>query len=315
MKKKLLIIIIFFSCLAVAFSKDSPYVYIQPELDVTFSKNDEYILSVSGKRVVSYLEWEGLPLVYAGLNSGFCFNHFTFWFNSDFAIPSVCGKMYDSDWNAYNVKTTYSIHQNNAQSNCKIHTGLSYAFPIGAFTLTPKFSLLHIYDSFHAQNGYGWYGGEAYSKNGLDNNWDSEYARKAKKLYPIDLKRISTLSLFGVDFSFAPTTSLCFALGFSLALHAHSHSYDYHYGKPDTLNDFSITEIQTSAFDRFFTTFDFSWQFYKNTFFQFSAAWLYAPPVLGTLYDDDELVTQKSAAAFNSISIKTGVRWLLRAQE
>lgn len=310
MKIKHFLLFIFFLLFITPLLQAKPLTfYIQPQLEFAFTKNDEYILSPSGKRLVSYLEWGAEPLFLAGLEMGVSLKGFSLWFYGDMALPLSCGKMYDSDWNYSGTKTTYSIHQNNAILNYQLSSGFSYSFSTDSFKFGPGLSFLYNYDSFNAQNGYGWYGGEDYSKNGLDNSWDSEFARKAKKLYPIDLKRTNLYYFLDLAVAFYPRNSFNLGLVFSLAIYNRTFTYDYHYGRPGTLNDFSMKEIQECFFQRFKTALNLNWQFHQNFCLAINVNWLYGDLIKGLLYDDDELVSQQSGNAINSLHIKTGICW------
>ena len=282
--------------------------FVTPQTEIMFSRQGEFIFSASGKKLVSYLEWQTSPLVYAGLEAGLDTPAGIFRTDADIAIPADCGKMYDSDWNYSGVKTTYSIHQNHAELNYKLSAGYSYPFSLKSFKIEPGVSFLYTHDFFHAHDGYGWYGGENYSKNGVDNSWDSEFARKAKKLYPIDFKRTTYFAFAGIDFSWLPVDSFSLNLGFAVSAYTNSHTQDCHFGKPGTQNDFILNETQESFFDRFQTHLSVDWQFRKNLSFFASANWLYGGLVKGLLYDDDVLVTQPSGSTINSLSVKTGIK-------
>ncbi len=284
---------------------------ITPSFGLTFSDNGEYIFSPSGKRIVSYLEWKATPLVQAGLEVSCKCSFLELTLGGDFAFPIECGQMFDSDWISSGLQTTYSIHTINSVSNYDFYVETGLNIPIKKFTITPGILWNYNFDHYHAHDGYGWYGGEAYSKNGEDNSWDSPYARKAKKLYPIDLTRKSSDVFFGFKTSFTPIQTLSFSLGSYITLYTKVHSYDYHFGKPNSLNDFSITENQEACLSRFKETLSVSYTFQKYFAVNLKASYLYGKLIQGELYDDDELTTQKSGSDISSFNVKLSLSLLL----
>ena len=183
MKKRfyLVFILILFS-INYIFSQNKITLILQPTFGISIYDNGEYIFSPSGKRLVSYLEWKASPLFQIGLNAEVMYKNFEVEFEGQIGIPNECGQMLDSDWISSGVKTTYSIHSNNSVKNYEFYSAIGYRIPIKKFDITPRFLFYYSDDSFYAHDGYGWYGGYAYSKNGKDNSWDSDFARKAEKL-------------------------------------------------------------------------------------------------------------------------------------
>lgn len=270
---------------------------------MNFSKNGEYIFSTSGRRLYSYLEWNAQPLIQVGFETSIIYKYLNISFGNNFSIPGDFGQMFDSDWNSYSVKTTYSVHKNNASCNYNLYTILGFSIPVKKFKITPEIGLVYYYDYFHAHDGYGWYGGEAYSLNGEDNSWDSIYARKATKLYPIDLTRKTFDVLAGIKISFTPLQRLTCTVGSYIVFFTYVHSYDYHYAKPDSSNDFSITEIQNAFFSRFKESLAVSYAINKKYSINLVASYLFGDVIQGELYDGDELTTQKSGSDIYNFTI------------
>ena len=284
---------------------------ITPSFGLTFSDNGEYIFTPSGKRLVSYLEWKAMPLIQTGLEVSYSNKLLELTFGGDFAFPTECGQMFDSDWISSGVKTTYSIHKNNSVTNYDFYAESGLKIPVKKITIIPAVAWDYTFSHYHAHDGYGWYGGEAYSKNGEDNSWDSTYARKAKKLYPIDLTRKSTDVFMGLKLTYEPISNLSFSSGSYVALYTKVHSYDYHFGKPGTLNDFSITEIQEACLSRVKETLGVSYSFCRHYAVNLNASYLYGKLIKGELYDDDELTTQKSGSDISSFNIKVSFSFIL----
>lgn len=309
--KKIFFFIIFHLFLLSGTFCEKKGISIAPSFGLTFSDNGEYIFSPSGKRIVSYLEWKATPLIQAGLEVSYTGKILELSLGGDYSLPIECGQMFDSDWISSGLKTTYSIHKINSVCNYDFYIETGLNIPIKKITITPGITWNYYFDHFHAHDGYGWYGGEAYSKNGEDNSWDSPYARKAKKLYPIDLTRKAYDVFFGFKLSFAPINLLSFSLGSYLALYTKVHSYDYHFGKPNTLNDFSFNEIQEDCLSRFKETLSISYTFSKYFAVNLKASYLFGMLIKGELYDDDELTTQKSGSDISSFNVKLSLSLLL----
>ena len=303
-----LILITILNCALVAQKADAAF-SINPNLGIAFENHGEYIYSPSGKKLYSYLEYQVEPLFTAGLLVNTSFGPVQLSFGADIAFPGKCGTMYDSDWNLLGVKTTYSIHENNAQQNYDFFMNLGWAFRFGRqnqFGITPKMGILYCYDSFFAQNGYGWYGGMDYSKNGEDNSWDSEYARKAKKLYPIELARRTFYTFLGFDFSANILSKLDLTAGSYISPYTRISSTDHHHSKPDSGNDFYINEEQACAFLRFKETLNISYALTSKLNINLSGTWIFGSISKGPLYDFDELTTQLSGSDVNEVFIKLG---------
>lgn len=319
MKKQLLVFIFSWFLIFSLFAENQPAnssknfnLSVIPNIGVSFENHGEYIYSYSGKRLLSYLEYRAEPLVKYGLTAQVDFYNAKITFGSDFGIPAKCGTMYDSDWNLLGVKTTYSIHENHSQQNYDFSTDFGWAFNFGhqsQFCITPKIGILYSLDSFFAKNGYGWYGGESYSKNGEDNSWDSEYARKAIKIYPIELNRKTFSTFLGFDFSFTPVQKLTLTAGTYAAPYTKIKSTDYHHAKPDSGNDFYINELQECSFLRFKETLSIIYNLTDNIQLYFGTFWIFGPVVKGLLYDDDELTTQPSGSDINEIGLRMGLGW------
>ncbi len=310
MKKQILALIFITILNCVLFAQKSEVsVSINPNIGVTFANHGEYIYSPSGKKLYSYLEYQVEPLFTAGLLVNSSFGPAQLSFGADMAFPGRCGTMYDSDWNLLGVKTTYTIHENNAQKNYDFFMDLGWTFRLGRqnqLGITPKMGILYCYDSFFAQNGYGWYGGMDYSKNGEDNPWDSEYARKAKKCYPVELERKTFYTFIGFDFSATIRSKFTIIAGSFIAPYAEISSTDHHHSKPGSGNDFYINEEQACAFLRFKEILNISYALTSNLNINLSGTWIFGPISKGLLYDFDELTTQLSGSDVNEIFIKLG---------
>lgn len=286
------------------YSQNKIDIIIKPSFEISLSDNGEYIFNTSGKRLVSYLEWKTEPLFKVGIEAEISYKFLYFNIGGVFGVPRECGQMFDSDWISSGIKTTYSIHVNDCKSSFDFFSAIGCKIPIKRFEVIPQFLFNYSYDSFYAHNGYGWYGGEDYSKNGENVPWDSEYARKASKLYPIDLIRDSLNTFLGVTVSYTPFQNFSISAGTLFSFYTYVHSYDYHHADPQSLNDFSMTENQQAFFRRFKETLSVYYIYNDRFVFELSGSYLFGGIIQGELYDDDELTTQKSGSDIYNFSIK-----------
>ena len=207
----------------------------------------------------------------------------------------------------YQSANTYSIHSNNSVKNYEFYSAIGYRIPIKKFDITPRFLFYYSDDSFYAHDGYGWYGGYAYSKNGKDNSWDSDYARKAKKLYPVDITTKAYNNFLGFRISFLPINQIKISAETYVSLFSKVQSYDCHHAAPDSKNDFSMTEIQEAKYRRFRETVSFTFILKNKYIIDLTSTYIFGGIIQGELYDDDELVTQKSGNDIHRLNINLGI--------
>ncbi|SEQ36330.1 hypothetical protein SAMN04487977_1049 [Treponema bryantii] len=250
MKKKSFIVILFYLILVFSCFSETSFSF-GGSFGASFEKNGEYVYSYSGKGVVSYLDWQCLPLYKIGLISDVSFDNFKIKTGFTYGLPIKCGKMYDSDWGTHGVKNTYSISNNYAIQNFDFNFSLSYRINIWKLFLIPELSFDYYYDSFQSGDGEGWYGSETYSKTGEEVSWDSPNARHYSKISRIDLKRNSFFIFFGIGAIIPLNNKFEIGLGTFISPYSYFYNSDYHYDDNGTNRDFYLNSVQKAYFTRF----------------------------------------------------------------
>ncbi len=249
MKKISLIFLIILFFLLPLFSET--HFSLGTSLSTTFEKNGEYVYGFSGTGVVSYLDWQCYPVCKLGINADLSFENFYIRTNINCGLPLKCGKMYDSDWGDYGLKTTYSISNNYAMQNYDFLLAFSYKIKIRKVYLIPELSLDYYYDFFQSNDGEGWYGSEAYSITGDDESWDSPYAKHFTKLSRIDLKRNSFFCFTGLGIIIPIGNKFNIGACTYISLYSYVYNSDYHHDDSGRNRDFYLNSTQTSYFSRF----------------------------------------------------------------
>lgn len=249
MKKISFIFIFFFALLFSCYSDIK--LSIEPVFSTTFGKYGEYVYSTSDKSILSYLEWQQLPLCKMGINSSLTLNNLSLFTSFSYGLPSKCGKMYDSDWNEYGLKTTYSISNNYAKRNYDFSFGLTYKINLKYLTIIPEINYKYFYDFFQSNDGEGWYGRDIYSKTGKTVSWDSPDARHYRKLSRIELKRECKYFFVGMNFAGTLFSKLDIEIGTFIAPYSYIYNSDFHLDDNGTNREFYLTSEQECNFSRF----------------------------------------------------------------
>lgn len=249
MKKNILCLYLFVFVSFFCFSEIN--ISFTPSLKTTLGKYGEYVYSYSGKSIISYLEWENMPLFKLGADAKISYKNLILGGSFFYGLPLECGKMYDSDWDNYGVKTTYSISKNNALKNYDFSFSLSYIIDCKYFYLIPEFSYLYYYDFFQTSNGEGWYGRDIYSKTGKTVSWDSPDARHYRKLSRIELQRTSKFYFIGLNGQINLGKYFELTLGTFLSPYAYVYNSDLHRDDNGTNRDFYLNSTQEMNFSRF----------------------------------------------------------------
>ena len=313
MRKIFLVFAVFFISHLV-FSK--PFsISITSNVFLSKSEVKELVYTESVSEKLSELVWEESPVVKVGLSSSIIFKNINLNMNFASAIPYECGNMYDSDWNLSGLKTTYSIHEQNLKNDISCGVEFLYDFEIlnGFFNLLPGFSLNYNYIAFEGRNGYGWYGGWQYSKTGKDESWNSENARRAKKVAGIDYNK-QDVSCFLSLYSGIKLNDLYLKLGFSFSPFSFYDVKDYHHRA--TGSGFDNEYIFYSNFKRIKVDFGGSYKFSK--YFMLDVEGIFEKQFLdyGDMYSNyyTERLTktkQKSGIEFCDITVKIGFNFLV----
>lgn len=222
-----------------------------PAIAVNLGKYDEYVYSFSGRSIVSKLEWQQLPLIKLGALCQACAGNFVFSSDFFYALPFQCGKMYDSDWNHYGTKTTYSISNNYAKQNYSFSFEGAYKIKLKNLCFVPSLCFDYSYDFFQSNQGHGWYGSESYSKTKKDVSWDSENATYFKKLSRIDLIRQDWYVFAGLGLCFDVNDYFKLKASTYISPFAGTTNKDYHHDDTGKNEDFHLDSSQSSSFARF----------------------------------------------------------------
>ncbi len=249
MKKIILIIFTLGFCLFSSFSETS--FSLGCSISSSFESNGEYVYSLFGKGVVSYLEWQALPIYKLGVKSEIAVNNFVIKTHFNYGLPIKCGKMYDSDWGAFGVKNTYSISNNYSIQNYDFLFSFSYKIKLLKIYLIPEFTLDYYYDYFQSNDGEGWYGSENYSLTGEEVSWDSPNATHFTRLSRIDLKRNSLFVFLGLQCVIPLKNQFSIGIGTFIAPFSYVYNSDYHHDDNGTNRDFYLNSTQLIAFSRF----------------------------------------------------------------
>ncbi len=308
MKKIFLTFAVFFvaySVFATVFS-----ISVTPNIIVSKSQIKEIVYSTSVSEKLSELEWNISPAVKVGLFSSITFKQINLNLNFASAIPAECGNMYDSDWNLSGLKTTYSIHEQNIKNDIAGNLEFLYNFNVfnGILSFSPGFSVNYTYSAFEGRNGYGWYGGWQYSKTGKDEAWNSENARKAKRVAGIDYTK-HDFSCFLSIYSDIKLNNLYLKAGFGFSPFSFYDVMDHHYGASGS--GFDSEYLFYSNFKRIKINICTSYKFSK--YLALNVEGIFEKQFLdyGTMYSNyyTEKLTktkQKSGIEFYNFSAKLG---------
>ena len=280
---------------------------IEPNFNTTLGKYGEYVYSYSGKSVVSYLEWQSMPLVKPGIESRLSFNNLEFSAGISYALPLKCGKMYDSDWDSYGVKTTYSISNNYSMQNYDCYFSIGVKIDCKKFLLIPEFSYFYYYDFFQSNDGEGWYGRDIYSKTGKTVSWDSPDARHYRKLSRIELKRESKYFFLGITGLFNLGSKCEFSAGSFIAPYASVYNSDYHMDDNGKGRDFYLNSKQEMNFSRFLEKVSFTYKINNHFAIPFSLNCIFGEIEKGML-EGYEQYAGTDVVLFN---LKLGINYTL----
>ena len=319
MKKTLVFILLLFFYLPVFSQNSLPekiLVKINPYAAITLGKFGEYIYTTPpDEYLISYLEWDTLPLFQTGINGKIQINKWSVEADFCYSLPFNCGKMYDNDYTR-TFKMCYNIFDNKNILGLELFTAVDYELKLTEkISLKPTLKLMYCYNQFSANNGYGWFGSSGYSATGNDEPWDSEYAYKAKKVSGIDYSRHDFYSFLGLNFDYS-INKLNFGIITLIAPFSYTKALDYHKDEihlPEESLAFYMAGIQTSFFTRFDIELYCTWELNEKLSFIFNTRAVFGPQTRGKLYVSYEknsnygLSNQPSANDITSFKITSGI--------
>lgn len=159
---------------ATFFAKDFS-IDIEPQFGIRYGILGEYVYGTSYSTrkdyILSYLEWDIKPAMYAGLKLDLGLKKFHLEGSWKQLIPNFSGRLQDSDWlqdagyrtGNTTLKTNYSNHDNHIDNGFSLCFSARYDININpTFTLSPLVEFSYAETKFTGSNGYGFYG---YGKN------------------------------------------------------------------------------------------------------------------------------------------------------
>lgn len=228
---------------------------VTPNTGITYGKLGEYLYSSFSNYLLSYLEWDEKPLFMEGVTFGAAYKNNKIDFGVEAALPVKCGRMTDSDWKTYNVKTNYSIFDLYPIFAGNANLRYSYIFEKDDFSFGPGVSVDLGYRSLKGKNGYGW--------NGGSKPWDTEGLPK-KRYSGIDYSLLNTAVNIEVQGSYN-VNNFSFGLLLGIAPFTYAKVTDYHsdentYTDPSKAQDFTTISTHMALFKRISGTFDFEYK-------------------------------------------------------
>lgn len=228
----------------------------KPYLGLTFGTINETLYSnIEPDKRNSLLEWNMMPLYNFGLDLTASHKNFTWDINFSSALPVNSGNMYDSDWVLDGTKVVYSINEEIAETNIQANTGFSYNADINSwFSIAPETTIQYNYNSFHTQNGYGWYGINPNKPEEWETNheaWDSDRGQKNKatNLKPIYYYQHSLFIFEGINLNFKITDNFYVNFNPAISIFTYNFSRDNHKKKNnESFYDYAIQYAFFNAF-------------------------------------------------------------------
>ncbi|MCR5614231.1 hypothetical protein [Treponema sp.] len=246
-RKSLFTFLFFFFLSYFGFAQNSNFSFkIEPLFGTRNGTLTEYVYnysSVTGSEYkLSLLDWDLQNSLFYGLNADVCLKNFHIIANWKSFIPSKRGYMQDSDWlqDAYyhtgrtDIKTNYSIHDNNLLSGLNLGIALKYDINFGkVFTLAPFAEFNYENYQLKANDGMCYYG------NTIDGNTRHYY-------YPYDdinhrtvspctgnvvsLDRSDLYTWLGVETRFkTPDSRWIFSFDIAVSPYTYIYSIDNHH--------------------------------------------------------------------------------------
>ncbi len=285
MKKCFIPVICLLLCTAAFASERTSSFSIEAGAGLAIRNIDEYIYSAYDDYAVSLLEYKAY-LAQGNLGIKYTEHNMGIGANINSVLPLKCGTFNDYDFTESGFTKNLCFFDNYCTGSVGINLSVDYSFSINSwFGLRPCFELEYDYDTFIGKNGWGYFGTSEYSKNGQDVPWDSEFARKAKRVSAISFRTNNfyffTGLFFCMDFSGVCTVEL----GTFVAPVCSTLSYDYHYDETGAGWDYELTEMQTSSFMNFKECLNVQVRLKESLYLTFNASWTFRPTVKGTIED------------------------------
>jgi len=229
--------VFFIITMAESLSADTALHYrIQPLFSVQKRNLNEYVFAEDNTgtyRKLSCLEWNNGMSFSIGAKLEVSWHGFFVSVHDIEALRGRHGAMYDSDWLELDeVKNSYSVSDNSLRSSFTLGVETGYEFPSGYFSFTPFTAFDYDYLSMKASDGYGWYGGTAYSRTTENVPYDSKDAKyfRQGELRSIDYAVLMYTLWTGLDISFRPFSSIELGIRGAVSPYLFIDAYDCHEG-------------------------------------------------------------------------------------
>lgn len=248
----------------------------------TYEQLGEYLFSSYDNNLkVSYLEWQHPAFYTLGFTGEAGWKDIHLKGNFNYLFPLGTGYMHDLDW-AYDLQTNFAYFDNYGSQNFNWNVELSYDFKIKKFlSVAPVAQFEYAFDSFSAENGYGYFGNQDYSKNGTNVAWDSEYAMQAK-CSDITYARSANYIFLGANAKFY-LKNLTLNLQALITPYSYVVSRDYHSDANDTGYDYTMIAFTNCFFNVFKIGFSASYQLENNVHLYADFLTLFSPEIHGKL--------------------------------
>lgn len=249
MKKKILLLLSFFSVIC-AFSENNKFsLFVEPYLGTKIGQIDEYVFlkeSNYDSDKLSELNWDIMPEFYAGFSLGGSFWNIFVETSFLFGIPTKTGTMADSDWfnlqtaglEDYQYKTHYSESDNYLDHDFSFNLNVGYDFsfinkiPVVDFEIKPFLGFQYENFKFDGKDGTAWYGSGNYNLNGYYSAWnDTTDGNQEITEFDgtvISYKRINFVFWTGLNLQAEFFTNFGISAGFKFSPYLYSESTDNH---------------------------------------------------------------------------------------
>lgn len=256
MKKKILLLLSFFSAIC-AFSENNKFsLFVEPYFGTKIGQIDEYVFlkeSNYDSDKLSELNWDIMPELYAGFSLGGSFWNIFVETSFLFGIPTKTGTMADSDWmNNYsdyvslenskkteNYKTNYSESDNYLDHDFSFNLNVGYDFSVAKLNnfnanIKPFLGFQYENFKFNGEDGTCWYGkgtdGKFYVNNGYYAEWNDEENQYSEDFdgNVISYKRINFVFWTGLNLQAEFFTNFGISAGFKFSPYLYSESTDNH---------------------------------------------------------------------------------------
>jgi len=213
---------------------------------------------------MSELDWSLSYISYLGgrIKTGWNFISLTADFSKGFSKES--GTMEDYDWLDYDTSfapyyynnpdicTTKSISENTLNDAYTINLTLSIdTNPFFDLHVSPSIGFTYESYDFSGKNGYGWYGQNPYSSDGITHSYTDPEARYFESLYGIDYARQTSDISIGTTIGYILFDRVSLGGSIAVSPYVYTNSVDFHHSNADGTAGNYYLDIMTGYFNKF----------------------------------------------------------------